>query len=343
MATHKFLWIFVLLGMIFIIANSGCITGYFIQRAEPLCGNAEVSSVHACVDNYLKVVYETPGKGFELIAIDDSVISCPLVAPGQESDACKMAMQPGFCDEADLCTSFREPVLSRCDCECYRSGEEPKETNECTMDCDLQYGILGCEYSGGEFVKTYTAELSKITAEKEIRKSETYLTKNGRDITFQNVRQLDCRFCWEYVYSFVTDSSTKDVVDTYEAIVVVENGKVESIKINQLTRGCEFNVDCRGMGCTHLYPNAKCSEFGECYCASCCQTDEQCDYLNPEYICRERECHSRIYPGTLPPAKGDCMDRYGEYSNGVCVLPDGSVCTDDQYFSGGCYGKQLNS
>ncbi len=344
MSARKFMWMFVLFGMLFVIANSGCITGYFVLKAEPYCDDPEVASVHGCVGNYLKVVYDNPERGFDLVGPDDSVISCHANMPGPADGECLRYSQEGFCEAEDLCEEQRKCSLSLCDCECYKSGETPEERSGslCGINCTAKYGINGCEYSGGECVKVYTSESAKPAVEKVIRGSGIYSSRNGGDLTFIGVRQLDCRFCWEYVYSFAADPESGEGPDTYKAIAVFREGEVSPLTINQQTMSCENNVDCRGMGCTHLYPNAKCSDSGECYCRACCQGDSDCDGIDPGYICRENACHPRISPGTLPPQEADCLDRYGEYSEGECILPDGTVCTDEQYFSEGCYEKQLN-
>jgi putative hemolysin len=51
----------------------------------------------------------------------------------------------------------------------------------------------------------------------------------------------------------------------------------------------------------------------------------------------------------LSPSVEDCIERNGKYEisskpdgsqTGVCKLPDGSICTDDQYYNEGCYENQ---
>jgi len=53
---------------------------------------------------------------------------------------------------------------------------------------------------------------------------------------------------------------------------------------------------------------------------------------------------------TLSPSVQDCINRGGNYQiirnadgseSGRCLLPGGAVCTDEQYYSEGCYPMQI--
>lgn len=52
----------------------------------------------------------------------------------------------------------------------------------------------------------------------------------------------------------------------------------------------------------------------------------------------------------LSPSVEDCNKRNGKYEvvtkpdgsqTGACILPDGNVCTDEEYYKEGCYEDQI--
>jgi len=334
------------LGLILIVSASGCLTGQMVRTATPYCGMSDVSSVQLCQGGRLKVVYDTPGKGFDIVGADGKTEKCQVLPPEYMSESCLEATENGFCQNGSVCSQIG-CVLSTYDCKCYMKGASPeaKVGVKGSLNCSRESGASGCLFSRGECRKVFTENSTLPMAEKAVMASREFRELYGKGLSLYKIRPGGCAQCWEYEFRFSAEHPDGAGADTYSSIVLMENGVASYIKNEVKFMSCESLRDCISFGCTKMFSNAKC-EMGKCVCERCCDGDLDCARLGTEYVCSEKVCQQRIAPGTLPPEQADCMDRRGNYATGLegnkCLLPD-MTCSDVQYHSAqGCYGRQLD-
>jgi hypothetical protein len=336
------------LGLILIVSASGCLTGQMIRTATPYCGMGDVVSVQLCQGGRLKVVYDTPGKGFEIVSADGKTEQCQMLPPEYMSESCLEATGSGFCQNTSVCSQIG-CVLSSYDCKCYMKGTSPEETNGArgVLNCSRENGASGCAFSRGECRNMFTENSTLPVAERAVMASREFRELYGKGLSLYKIRPADpgCKYCWEYEFRFSAEHPNGTGADTYSSIVLMEDGVARYVRNEVKFMSCESLRDCISFGCTKMFSNAKC-EMGKCVCEACCDGDHDCDRLGSEYVCAEKVCQQRISPGTLPPEQADCIDRRGEYVNGPngsnCIMMD-MTCSDVRYHSAqGCYGRQLD-
>ncbi|MCD6522531.1 MAG: hypothetical protein J7K68_02180 [Candidatus Diapherotrites archaeon] len=221
------------------------------------CGEQNISAVNLCLDNAYKVVYSTPGRGFDYYRADGTVIHCPLVSPEYTSQACKEIIEKEYCADEDICSKLTVEVS--------RQIAEDFVLNSPTFLFD---GIP----DSFTFVSYETARCPYCWV--------FYFT-------------FECRHAG---YGNRSGQVLLQVITPHNATVAVNRGRVEWAyldnkwdMIKQRLIECLKDEDCEHTNCTRMFPNPKCKE-NTCVCVAECTTNQSCSYLGKDYICIEGEC-----------------------------------------------------
>ncbi len=78
------------------------------EKAEEMCGEPGVESVHICLGNTVRVVWSDESKGVTFYEPEGNVVNCPPVAPTQMGGECIQLMHPNYCPLESVCGEYEK-------------------------------------------------------------------------------------------------------------------------------------------------------------------------------------------------------------------------------------------
>jgi len=73
------------------------------EKADEMCGEPGVESVHICLGNTVRVVWSDESRGVTFYEPEGNVVNCPPVAPSQMGGECIQLMHPNYCPQESVC------------------------------------------------------------------------------------------------------------------------------------------------------------------------------------------------------------------------------------------------
>lgn len=73
------------------------------EKADEMCKEPGVESVHICLGNTVRVVWSDESRGVTFYEPEGNIRDCPPVAPAQMGAECMQLMHPNYCPEESVC------------------------------------------------------------------------------------------------------------------------------------------------------------------------------------------------------------------------------------------------
>ena len=73
------------------------------EKADEMCGEPGVDSVHICLGNTVRVVWSDESRGVTFYEPEGNVVNCLPVEPTQMGGECIQLMHPNYCPEESVC------------------------------------------------------------------------------------------------------------------------------------------------------------------------------------------------------------------------------------------------
>lgn len=78
------------------------------EKAEEMCSEPGVESVHICLGNAVRVVWSDESKGVTFYEPEGTIVNCPPVAPTHMGAECIQLMHPNYCPLESVCGEYEK-------------------------------------------------------------------------------------------------------------------------------------------------------------------------------------------------------------------------------------------